>query len=445
MTPDEPISTLPSPPPEPEPGDDYCNYTTPAKHLHGVLYQGPWETLDDGSCRAVRMQARALGTTGIPVLLKSFNHSVRVQGVAISVFETDIDALVRKEVLHLTEASIAELGPRIFHLVPRSAESLRQLMVPRSVLDEDVARLASLREQLMRSSIIYSVWERDRIPEEIARVMSRTGSCWVPCTQNAQALELSGVPDRLIQVVPHPFDPGSRLAQEGPRRPVQAGKRFLAIGLWQPRKALHEALGAFLRTFEPDEASFTVKTTPMAWPGYPTPQESLRMWVSDDRVRAKGWTMASLKGRVRLILSRLSDAEITELHFASNIFLSPSHGEAWGLGAFEAKIAGNRLVHVSWGGTSDFAGSGDVAIPYRLGPVPRSYRWDEGTMWADYEIEALEEALRTVVPPHTHDRDGSFDVNFSLDAVGRKMARLVLLVADETSPDTARYLREQWR
>lgn len=415
-------------------GENFFATGKSADHPWGVLYQGPWETLNDGSCRAVRLHARALASTKMPVLLKSFNHTVMRDGVVIPVFEAGIDRSVEDEVLPLTRTSVSQYAVMIRHLVPRSAESLRQLMVPRSVVMEDLKELAATRERLMRSNIVYSVWERDRIPEEIARVMSRTGGCWVPSQQNRVALIVSGVPDELVKVIPHPFDPESRLATEGPRRVATPRLDFLAIGVWQPRKGLHEAVGAFLRTFAPDEATLTIKTTPNGWPGYPSPQDSLRLWVGDERVIAKGWTLPALKGRVRMILRRLSDDEITDLHLASNIYLSPSHGEAWGLGAFDAKIAGNLMVHVPWGGTADFSSSGDVVIPYRLGPVDPSYRWDEATRWACYTQEELEDALRRVRAPTTHQQDPSFNACFSLEAVGREMRIDVLRIASNVNP-----------
>jgi glycosyltransferase involved in cell wall biosynthesis len=421
-------------------GDNFFGVGAPAEHPFGVLYQGPWETLHDGSCRAVRLHARALATTGLPVQLKSFNHTVMHDGVVLPVFEAGVEKVVQDEVLDLTRTSVSQYGVMIRHLVPRSAESLRQLLVPRSAVLDDIAAMSATRERLMRSNIIYSVWERDRIPEEIARVMSRAGCCWVPCAQNRVALITSGVPEERVTVVPHPFDPASRLAVEGPKRVPTGRKDFLSIGIWQPRKALHEAVGAFLRTFSPDEATLTVKTTPTSWPGYPTPQDSLRLWASDERVIAKGWSLSVMKGRVRMIVRRLSDDEITELHLASSIYLSPSHGEAWGLGAYDAKVAGNRLVHVPWGGTEDFCDRGDVAIPYTLGPVDPTYRWDEGTNWACYPQDALEEALRKVQPPTTHRRDPYFEACFGLEGVGRHMALDVIDVARDGSRKAAEYL-----
>jgi glycosyltransferase involved in cell wall biosynthesis len=439
--PTEPEDQLPLP----AAGPDYLSDTTAAAHPYGVLYQGPWETAHDGSCRAVRLHARALASTGLPVLLKSFNHSVLKDGVAVPVFEVDVDPAVRAEVHGLVDASIAQTLPMIRHLVPRSAESLRQILVPRSVVAEGLEQTQALRSLVMRTNIVFSVWERDVIPAELAQVLSRAAACWVPCVQNATALEASGVPANAISVVPHPFDPIGRLAVEGPRRQATGRKDFLAIGLWQPRKAYHELLGAFLRTFHPDEATLTIKTTPSQWPGYPTPAESLRGWLEDDRVKGRGWTLDAMKGRVRLILRRISEDEIIDLHLASNIYVSPSHGEAWGLGAYDAKVAGNRLVHVPWGGTADFCDSLDLAIPYHLAPVDESYRWEEGTHWAVYDEGALETALALVEPPQHHVRPDWFEDCFSLTAVGAKMARLVLEVADRIDHQAAAYLRSQRR
>ena len=139
---------------------------TDAEHPFGVLYQGEYETEHDGTARAVRLHARALAATGLPVLIKSFSHSIvsadgvvepvhnvglsdRVVTETLNPYKPAIEATERRQILSalapgampppwilgrtasLRMSSIGQLVPSIKHLVVRSVEQLQnQLLFP---------------------------------------------------------------------------------------------------------------------------------------------------------------------------------------------------------------------------------------------------------------------------------------------------------------------------
>ena len=113
------------------------------------------------------------------------------------------------------------------------------------------------------------------------------------------------------------------------------------------------------------------------------------------------------------------------LHLENNIYVSASHGEAWGLPAYDAKLAGNRLVYVAWGGVCDFAADEDIAVPCELEPVHGSYRWEHGARWAGYQLSDLVEGLQRARLPESFARPAGFEEKFSMRAVGEKMRILV--------------------
>lgn len=423
-------------------GKDHFATGSTAKHRFGVLYKGPWETLHDGTCKAVRLHARCLAETGVPVLLQSYNHTVVKDGVPVSVFNAELDPEVERDANDLNHTDIETMVPMVKHLIPRNAQSLRTTMVPRSVVTDDVVATAALIDLVMRSNVVYTVWECDKIPSDIAEVMSRAGRCWVPCHQNQRALIAGGVPPEKVEVIPHPYEPSCRLAQEGPRRDPIAGRRFLSIGIWQPRKGQHELLGAFLRVFKPsDDVSLTIKTTRTDWPGYPTVEESVRGWLEDQIVQSNGWSRETMRGRVSIKTKRLREEEIENLHLSHNIYVSAGHGEAWCLPAFDSKMAGNSMIHVPFGGTADFCDVTDLAIPYALGDVHESYHWQDGARWAVFAIEDLEEALRVIEAPQKFAPPALFEERFSFAAVGQKMRESLLAVAQDVHPEAALYLQ----
>lgn len=430
--------------------EDYFAPGIQSKHRFAVSYCGEFETIWDGTSVAVRAHARALANTGIPVVLQSFSHTVIDEhGFAAPVYATGIPDQVASEVGDLIQMTATSLYPVIRHLVVRSGEHLRQVIVPKGIRaaassSQSVEEGMRLREQAYGATIIYSVWERDRIDPEIARHLSKVRQCWVPSTHNALMLEASGVPRDRIHVVPHPFDPSDKLHVLTTRPPdIHKGwKLFYSIGRWEPRKAYHELIGAFLQAYQySDPARLTIKYTGGTWQDYPSPKESLQYWAEHPNVRALGWTPLKIEARVELIGERISRDKIVRLHFRNNIYVAASHGEAWCLPAFEAKLAGNALVHVAYGGTSDFSSLDDLRVQSWPGLVHSSYGWEPGAQWADFNVGDLSAVLKQAQIPDSHVRDAKLDA-YTMKAVGQQMVKLIL-EATSTRPEVQSYLREQ--
>lgn len=406
---------------------------TDAEHAYGVLYQGEWETPWDGTCVAVRLHARALAASGLPVLLKSFSGKVVTrEGAVEPAAIAGIPQSVKQEVGLLPETSIGMLTPLIKHAVVRSAEQLRALLVPRHVVHPDAERMLAMRDAILRATILYSVWERDRVHPDVVQLLRRVRN-WVPCSRNRSVLIESGVPEAQVEVIPHPYDPEDVLCGLVRRKPRSGAPRFYSIGRWEPRKAYAELLHAFLHAFPPHtDARLTIKYTGGDWPDYPTPDEALRAAAAWG-----GWPLDAARRAVTLIGERLPRKDLLRLHFEHDVYVCGSRGEAWCLPAFDAKVAGNRMIHVPWGGTEDFAAPDDIGLAYTLEPVPTSYGWEPKARWATATHGDLVEALRVARPPERFARPERFEERFGLRAVGLQMRESVLRVARALSPAAA--------
>lgn len=438
----------------PRPGElaregDLFRTGSAAEHRYAVLYQGEHETAHDGTAVAVRAHARALADTGVPLLLRSFsNIVVNERGVPEPVHAVGLPESVNEEVGDLRMTSCSTLTPLIKHLVVSAPALLGSLLVPRGVVDADPARQLALRAGVYEATIAYTVWERDRIDASVAQHLSRVSQCWVPCEQNADLLRRAGV--TRVHVVPHPYRPDSPVLALTRRRPWRH-RRFYSIGRWEPRKGLDALLGAFLRAFKPeDQVRLTIKYSGSGrWSDYPTPEQSVDQWLRE----FPDWGAEHVchtpdpnqdpenpKAPVQLLGGIVSRPRILKLHFAHNIYVSASHGEAWNLPAFEAKLAGNRMVHVPYGGTVDFDDDDDVRVGWYDGPVHPSYDWGDAE-WAHYDLAALTAALQRVEAPGWYGRRPLLEQHFSAAAVGAQMLELVLEVADKCNPKAAAYLR----
>lgn len=408
--------------------EPYVPPSTLAKHPDGVLYQGEFETPSDGTALAVRLHAKALAATGVPLGLRSFSGMViNEHNVAEPVFAAGIPDEVRAQVGHLLDADIGQFRPVIKHAVIQNAAHCNKLLVPPSaLLFSEVAQQIAMRNAIYDNTIVYSVWERDRIDPAIARQLARVKQCWVPCEHNREMLVRSGVPEDRVHVVPHPYEPDALLESCLKRKPRVGERRFYSIGRWEPRKGMVDLLQAFLMAFTPsDAATLTIKYTGGQWPGYPTPDETMAGLPRISKIRDRGWNAQSLEQRVRLIDGRLKRSKIVQLHYEHDIYVSASMGEAWGLPAFEARRAGNRLVYVPYGGVSDFAALDDVQVPYQMRDVDSSYRWERDARWAWYDIEHLAEALRAAWPRTEVTAPFDFEERFSMAAVGKLMRDLL--------------------
>lgn len=439
MADEDPVVVGERPPTEDELLQPFFAAGVDADHPYAVLYQGEWETIADGTNVAVRKHARALADTGLPVLLKSFSNVVVTDGVAEPVHTVGIHPEIKKQVADICNTSVATTMPMIKHLVVRDAEHLRNVLVPRGVVHHDPAKLVEMRNAVLSATIVYSVWERDRIHPQVARWLGRVAECWVPCEQNKELLESAGL--TRVVVVPHPFDPKNDICKLLRRKP-RPGKRFYSIGRWEPRKGYHELVGAFLKAFSPGEATLTIKTSAYSWDGYPSPEETVGIWLAQNRDLQTKWKSGVRD--IRILQGSIPQDKILKLHFDHNIYVASSHGEAWCLPAYDAKLAGNRLVHVPYGGTADFCGPGDVEVPWRFGPVVKSYNWEPDAQWAAYDVDDLARALKTVEAPERFEIPPGFE-RFTMQSVGWLMASRVLDVAARCGSKAAAYLASHWQ
>lgn len=421
--------------PRPTARDAHFGQGRPGSHPYAVMYCGEYETLWDGTAVAVRAHARALAGAGLPVLLKSLSSTViDDQGFARSVFDAGLPVSVQEEVGALELTRAGAFLPIIRHLVVRDAEHLKQVILPRGSIGKTIEEQVSLRAQIFASTIVYSVWERDRVDPAIVQILSRVAECWVPSSQNRAMLVGSGVPEEKVVVVPHPFDPNDPILKLRRRKPDTEWRKFYSIGRWEPRKGYVKLVEAFFEAFSPtDQVVLTIKYTGGNWPGYETPEGLIERVSMNRRFQRKGWTLGQISARVKLIEGRFPRAAIHQLHYRNNIYVSASHGEAWCLPAFEACLAGNQVVYVPSGGVEDFVGNGHVAVtPHGSVPVPESYHWESDATWMGYSVKELAEALQKASAPTTHNPEKGIrygGIGYRAQDVGEIMKIRVLEVA----------------
>lgn len=352
----------------------------PAKKVdvdEALAIYAPWEQPFAGVPSHARKMALACEAAGLPVHLRDSGPK----------YWGKHRELAEKEVGHLAARTVAAYLAQLWMLVPEKSHMKNLISHP--FYPADVIR------QLNGGKIFYTVWERQWVSQDYARILNQIAECWVPCEDNREMLLRAGVKEEKVHVVPCPYhadDPLLELRGK-PRQPGPV--RFYHVGKWEPRKEQDRIIGAFLTAFQPGEACLMLKTSAVApkaeklapYPG--SAAASLKGWLDDERVKQNGWTIQELTRYVMIFTRHFSEAKMHKLHETADVYVTLSRGEAVDIPALDAKLAGNLLLYTPSGGPTDFAGPDDVVVP-TTGVVEAHpfYGWEEGATYYDYDFEA---------------------------------------------------------
>ena len=364
--------------------------------MRGIRY---YSMLDgSGYCMAAAALVRALVNTGVPVQwipllwqpgnrppLRLDTHAALatpfVQANQTQQAWQDLPALLRA-----TEAPV-DADTVIVHTVPEFWPALREPG---------------------RRNIGHTVWETTRLPLHWVPLCNSMQGVIVPCEFNRAVFEQSGcrVP---VMVLPHlrrtqwrEFDaPG--LAQCRKDWGIRDDAfTFYSINTWDIRKNMELMLSAFALAFAPDApVQLVVKTGVQAYlPQPPYSKEPLPAYL-DGLLQG----LEQRLGRALPTMAFIADDfvpndAIDALHQLGDCFVSLSHGEGWGLGAFDAATYGNPVTAPYWGGLRDYLPQGwSGAVPHHLEQVPiwpphkPSYWSDQ--QWAGVQLPDAAGALQT--------------------------------------------------
>lgn len=194
-----------------------------------------------------------------------------------------------------------------------------------------------------RFSICYTLMETDHVHHDmVAKINSRYSELWVCTEWNKNTFAQSGVkvPIRVIPLGINPtvFRPLRRKSMPECRL-VSTSKRgtyrspsgwvALAVGLPSRRKNFEFVAEAIELAFSGrKDVDFVIATThaPGSW---------------SSRIREK---LANLKTRVWILEGKFTDQQMAEIYSSSDVIVSASLGEGWGLPAHEGAACGKPVI-----------------------------------------------------------------------------------------------------
>ena len=270
-------------------------------------------------------------------------------------------------------------------------------------LPEHWSRFAELGKRLVG----YTTWETDAVPHHWRELLPAADVILVPSTFNATLFESTGI-GRPVHAVPHIHRHAwSRAAVDDAkalRRRAQIPDDhfvFYFVGAWDPRKDVAGLIAAFVREFSArDKVTLLVKTSAKADSASLDAQQPMSLHEITFKVvdRVCGATGREPPNVSVLAVDNMSARTLDAIHAASDAYVSLSHGEAWGMGAFEAATLGKPVIITGWGGQLDYLGADYPGLlRYEMAPVsgwlPEA-RYQPPQRWAHADTAQFSERLR---------------------------------------------------
>lgn len=229
-----------------------------------------------------------------------------------------------------------------------------------------------------KRNIGMTVWETDRTPAHWMPLMRAAERVIVPCAFNRETFVRDGL-DRPVRVVPHirrhcwrEFSPRDIAAARAQLRIPPGNRVFYTSNAWDPRKNMPALIHAFAQAFEAsDPVTLLIKTSATGHgeaPYFPSlSTRELAQQVIRHAIAETGRSVA----QIVLIDMELDGDDMDLVHALGDVYVSLSHGEGWGLGAFEAATLAKPVVMTGWGGQCEFLGADwPGAVPHALESVP---------------------------------------------------------------------------
>lgn len=264
----------------------------------------------------------------------------------------------------------------------------------------------------------HTTWETDSLPKSWPAFFKRLDHLLVPSRWNRDVFmrEGPGVP---ITVLPHVLGPTAPPPSHFWGGITPDTCVFYLIETWSARKNLDDVIRLYRQTFSEGDATLLVVKT-STWTYRHTPIRHME-WARSLYGRVRRWfdvpewlsfrrnavgRVAAIEastaagGRVRLVVGDVREDDIAGLHHRGDCYLSLSHGEGWGLGAFDAAAAGNPVIATGWGGALDYLDSRHAWVvgcdPVAVRDDDHSDRCDGRHRWAQPRMEEAATMMRQV-------------------------------------------------
>lgn len=261
------------------------------------------------------------------------------------------------------------------------------------------------RHKSSNYKIGYFYWEADKLPNSWARSLNVLNELWVPCQLVKTACINSGFKGP-IKIVPTPMKRFLLSSKIG--IPSYFSDEFIlsddvfkfySIFQWHKRKGYKELLKAYLSEFTPeDNVILILKVNPLNVSNYTEDR------IVKDILKVKNYLKKKIYPPIYLSKTLVSTEDVQALHNIGDCYVSPHHGEGWGMPIHDAMYAKSHVITTRFGGVTEYlANSSAHIINHELKPVTGmdwSSLYGSYQKWAYPSTKHLTYLMRDVYTNH---------------------------------------------
>lgn len=249
----------------------------------------------------------------------------------------------------------------------------------------------------------YFYWEAMPLPLGWQRAIFSADEIWAPCQLVKDCCLMAGF-SKPIHIVPTPFRPwdiniSGSLSINGID---DSTYKFYSIFQWHTRKGWKELLTAYFNEFSNEDNVVLILKV-----------NSIHGTIGNNSIRSDIEHLKIEIGKKNLpkvfvIDSYIPMEHIWALHEYADCYVSPHHGEGWGMPIHDAIYAKNQLIITKFGGVTEMLNDSCAnIIEHRLGPV-QDMGWNPvyspDQTWAYPSVEHLSFLMRDVFLNHNDDK-----------------------------------------
>lgn len=269
----------------------------------------------------------------------------------------------------------------------------------------------------------YFYWETDRLPRQWNKSMRWLDEAWVPCELVRDCLLKDGFSGP-IEIVPTPANNSGKIKKMNisiDDKNLFLSKnvfRFYSIFQWHERKGWKELLSAYFEEFSSeDNVVLILKTMPLKNNTDKIKSDILNL---KRKINKKNFPM------LYLITKTIEESEINGIHKYSDCYVSPHHGEGWGMPIHDAINFKNELIITKFGGITEFLDENSAnIITHSMGAV-KNMEWCKFyggyQSWANPSKKSLKQIMRKIYESNKDDEkvNNAFNLvkNFDIEGVG---------------------------
>ena len=246
-----------------------------------------------------------------------------------------------------------------------------------------------------KKRIGYFYWEADRLPRPWALALKTADEIWAPCKLVEEVCVQAGFRGP-IKIIPTPHKPWNiNFAGKIDIPNVNEETfKFYSVFQWHTRKGWKELLTSYINEFSKNDNVVLILKV-----------NSIHGDAGAEEIKNNILELKTKIGKdscpnIFLMNKFISYDQICALHEYADCYVSPHHGEGWGMPIHDAIFAKKIILTTRYGGVTDFLNDkNSFGINFTMGEV-KDMSWnpayEPGQLWAYPSEEDLSKKMRLI-------------------------------------------------